>query len=159
MKRLSLVIAVVAAVGFWGPSFEAFAGGNAPPPSCQVPQKPQNDDKITGEVVVVTYAQTFVDALLRLNYNGREDVFRIGSGSIQILSAEQLLCDILAANPTNAAGQDIKTALGIKATRTLVITGPPEHPDTSVRNLSYKAVPSGPNDDSAGIADVKIFIK
>lgn len=159
MKRLPLIIPLLAAVGFFGLSAEAFAGGNAPPASCQVPQKPSDDNKITGEVAIVTYQGTQLDATLRLDFNGRTDVFRVGISFANVLSPEQVLCDVLAANPLNAAGQDIKTALGIKATKKLVITGPPEHPDTSVKNSSFAQVVAGPSgDDNSGIADVKIFL-
>lgn len=158
MRRIPVLVIVAAVMAFFGMSIDAIAGGDTPPAACQVDRKPANNLKVTGTVVMMVSNGVDTDALLRLEFNGREDVFRIFFQSNPV-SPEQMLCDALAANPTNSAGQDIKTALGINPNRTLVITGPPNKPETSVKNFSYDAVPGSPLGASAGIADVKIWLQ
>jgi hypothetical protein len=162
MRSSTILIGV--AIGFLGLSLEAWAGGNAPPPSCQVDRQPGGSKVIAGTATMTVYnydgSAGDVDALLRLEYlaSGAQDDFRAHVFT-NVLSGEDLICQILAVNPTNSTGHTIKQAFGIPDRKSLVITGPPQNPETSVRNLGFGSVPGGPTGDSSGIADVRIFVK
>jgi hypothetical protein len=157
MRRIQILVIVLAVTAFFGMSINAIAAGDGNPAACQVPKKP-GGPAITGTVVMMITNGADTDALLRLDYKGKSDVFRIGFVSNPV-SGEQMLCDALANNPTNETGVDIKTSLGIPANKQFVITGPPEKPESSVQNLSYAAVPGASFGASAGIMDVKIWLQ
>jgi hypothetical protein len=161
MRRTALVVLIIGLVGSLGISFEAWAGGNAPPPSCQVDKKP-GGAKIHGLVAMTVYnydgSSGDVDATLHLRFQGKEDVFRAHVFA-NLLSPEDLLCQVLAVNPTNRDGQTIQQAFKIHSNKTLVITGPPLHPESSVEETNFDVIPGGPTGDASALARVTIFVK
>lgn len=110
-------LAVVVAAGGMGVSSDAWALGGGTLASCQLDSANSLGNAITGTVTAtLTNAagvNATVDAILRLQYGGKEKVFRAHVPLQLISSGEEILCGVLAANPTDASGATIQTAFGI----------------------------------------------
>ena len=111
----ALAFAVVA--GGMGLSSNAWAGGaGGGNESCWVNTNSSLGNPISGTVAIhgIPNAGAYnLDAVLRLQSSGKEQLFRVSVPSIQVVSPTGTACDLLGANPLNGSGQTIQTAFGL----------------------------------------------
>jgi hypothetical protein len=95
-----------------------------------------------------------VDATLRLQWRGSEKFFRVYLSSVQILSAEDLACQILAAQPLDDGFQTIFDAFGIDPAKSLKIT------PRSISGMQFSPVPlSGAPPHSSALANITLYVE
>jgi len=119
---VSLFIVGVALVGVVS---QSHAGGTGGAPVCQVvTNNALGGANIIGSAAITVENQSGtsgdVDAMLRLRYGSKEDVFRAHIGGANLISPEEVLCQILQSNggqgPLNKIGQPILSAFSLGAT-------------------------------------------
>jgi hypothetical protein len=157
VKSLVCAAALLAAVT--AVHTEAHASGCAPGdptcvPSCLVPGTQALGASTQGTIsAVITNFDSVngdVDATARLQWQGKERVYRRHLTTVPIVSAEDLICQLLAAGLVD---DDTGLTLGD------VVGAPPKGlklNGRSVTGLNFNAVPGGPN--SSGIAEVTIYV-
>jgi hypothetical protein len=111
----ALAVAVVA--GGVGLSADVWAGGaGGGNTSCFVDTSSSLGNPISGTATIhgIPIAGAYnLDAVLRLQKSGQEQVFRVHVPGVQVVSPTGTACDLLAAIPLNASSQTIQAAFGL----------------------------------------------
>jgi hypothetical protein len=175
LAKLILVVAVVGLLCGYGIEAQGAGGGEA----CVVTSKTdiQGADKLRGSAVIVlrhfdpnAFTATSADATLTLtSADGVTATFRTSVANPQIVSAEEVMCEVLDANPTTSGGQTIFQAFGFPTptgpihnvlklcliVRTLP-NGTPQVQCQSISGLDFSPIPNTP-DWSGTIPDLTIY--
>ena len=120
MRLAKMILAVVVVGVLCGFSTEARAAGGGE--ACVVTSKTDinGTDKLRGSAVIVlrnfnegTFTATSADATLTLtSADGTTATFRASVPDPQIVSAEEVMCEVLDENPVTSSGQSIFEAFG-----------------------------------------------
>lgn len=154
MKHRKIFLTLVGVVGvLLGLSSDAWAPGDGGVPPCLVDSPSGTAMNGTAAVTVTNQVGNTgnVGATLRLQWQGNEKFFRVHLPGALILTAEQLLCDILTAGPVDHDGRTIFAAFGISTSRQLKIT------NRSISGSGFDAIPLG--DASSGLADITLYVQ
>jgi hypothetical protein len=134
---------------------EAQGAGGGASPSCLVENA--SGPTISGivGVTVLNYdgSNGDVDATLRLQRQGKEKFFRVHLSGVPILSAEDLACQILAAQPLDDNFQTIFDAFGLDPAKGLVITS------RSLSGMQFAPIPlSGDPTHFSALANITLHV-